>query len=573
MYLVVQKRFFHENKSIFFYQSYCIFVSLKPFTTMKKLILSALLGLAYTAQAQTISVNLSNVQYGNVNELAPDSVTLTLSNPWNYDVHVTGVHHYALYNKFPFTVSDSIFTIPANGTKDVKVYANIRHNIAHNSEIVFLNDGGRGPIIVDVKAQGEYSNPYYSSTQNLSEENLKQALRTRISAGYNNLGYSGARDKMFMEIDNKKLNGQNAPINTLECVYTGLLATGYATRTDAQNMGFNTEHTFPQAFFNQNEPMRADLYHLYPTDDAANNFRGNSPFGMVTNPTWSQGGSKGISSLFEPRDVHKGETARAMFYFVVRYQDYSCFEQGQETILKQWHKDFPTTTIETMRNQAISSVQANRNPFIDYPQFAERMQSIGCNTSVANTYYSLDIPEEEIYFYDVTVGNTAYYQAVLVNNGTEPITFTGFQLDDTALSFVNGTGADQTIASGDAAILHIQYAPTSAGAATAYMGVSTNMSSQPSVTIPIHLNAVTALDTEAEKWKIYPNPAQNILHISHPVVNGNWALYQANGQKVANGKLSGENTEILTANLSDGLYYWRSETATGSQVLKVQILK
>lgn len=68
--------------------------------------------------------------------------------------------------------------------------------------------------------------------------------------------------------------------DTIECVYTGrkIRATN---RTEAQNQNFNTEHTWPQSFFNELEPMRSDLYHLYPTDETANNVRSNFDFGRA----------------------------------------------------------------------------------------------------------------------------------------------------------------------------------------------------------------------------------------------------------------------------------------------------
>src|SRR6185295_4028554 len=183
--------------------------------------------------------------------------------------------------------------------------------------------------------------------------------------GYISLGYNLARDSMFMWFDNKKTNGQGASQNTLECIYTGREAIGYTSRSDCQtNFSFNTEHTFPQSLFASNEPMRSDLHHLFPTDDASNNERADNPFGIVTNATWSVGGSKSNRSIFEPRDQQKGATARAMMYFVLRYQNYNSFFTSQESILRTWHQNFPNTQIERTRNDDIYGMQHNRNPFV-----------------------------------------------------------------------------------------------------------------------------------------------------------------------------------------------------------------
>ena len=74
---------------------------------------------------------------------------------------------------------------------------------------------------MDLQGQGILSDLYYRTTENKSEQALKDALGARLIQGQNQLSYSQARDEMFMKIDNQKTNGQGAAQNTLECVYTG----------------------------------------------------------------------------------------------------------------------------------------------------------------------------------------------------------------------------------------------------------------------------------------------------------------------------------------------------------------
>jgi len=38
-----------------------------------------------------------------------------------------------------------------------------------------------------------------------------------------------------------------------------------------------------------------------------------------------------------------------------------------QTMLKLWHENDAVSSKETSRNDAIQSVQHNRNPFVDYP--------------------------------------------------------------------------------------------------------------------------------------------------------------------------------------------------------------
>jgi len=80
---------------------------------------------------------------------------------------------------------------------------------------------------------------------------------------------------------------------------------------------------------------------------------------------------------FEPF-AGKGEVARATMYFVTRYpgkvgdsRNETQFEDFQQ--LLKWHKEYPVTDFERHRNDTIEEIQGNRNPFIDYPELAEKV--------------------------------------------------------------------------------------------------------------------------------------------------------------------------------------------------------
>jgi hypothetical protein len=224
---------------------------------------------------------------------------------------------------------------------------------------------------------------------------------------------------MFMTIDNHKTNGQGATTNTLECVYTGRQITGYTSRTDAQNQNFNTEHTFPQSFFNSALPMVSDLHHLFPTDNEPNNQRANYPFDTVTSaPSYSNGGSKlgtnGGAKVFEPRIQQKGRTARAMCYFVTKYQDYSGFFAGQENTLRRWSLDFGPDTVDLRRNTDAQTFQGNRNPYVDYPQFLERIPSLTNPSKAFPVVSRLSVYPNSG---RVITGDTLGYFFTLVNEG------------------------------------------------------------------------------------------------------------------------------------------------------------
>src|SRR5690606_12260924 len=102
--------------------------------------------------------------------------------------------------------------------------------------------------------------------------------------------------------------------------------------------------------------QKSDLHHLYPSMPTANSTRGSWEFGDVvtlkhapcaaSSLGYGSDGSKRL--IFEVPDDHKGDTARALFYFSVRYQIKISVEE--ERSLKAWDKQDPVDQFEAWRN-------------------------------------------------------------------------------------------------------------------------------------------------------------------------------------------------------------------------------
>ena len=184
---------------------------------------------------------------------------------------------------------------------------------------------------------------------------------------------------------------------------------------------YNREHSVPKSWFSENKPAYSDLVHLVPTDGKINGMRSNYAFGEVSNATYSYsfdaksyngvqyqkagisklGTSKSINGVscpttkvFEPDDQYKGDFARIYMYFAVRYGGGTCSatsgdggaifsssltasnpyvtNYGKE-LLKKWHVQDPVSEKETNRNDVIEAKQGNRNPFVDYPEWADKI--------------------------------------------------------------------------------------------------------------------------------------------------------------------------------------------------------
>ena len=301
-----------------------------------------------------------------------DSVLIYVKNPSTAVVNVTAVK-----NTSPlFFTRVNSFSINAHDSVGVWALFSSINNLTYRSFLILENScpagGIKYSIVLGLIATSKYPDIIYAITQGLMDETLKASLKTFTGNGYISLGYNTARDRMFETIDD--YGG-----DTIECIYSGRKI--YATnRTEAQNQNFDTEHTWPQSNFNQQEPERSDLNHLYPTYSPANNARSNYPFGFVVSGiTYQEGGSKlGLdiynNIVFEPRDVQKGNTARSVFYMAVRYQNWGTYlTQVQETALRQFCIMDTVNARERLRNDRIKTFQNNRNPFIDHPEFVDRI--------------------------------------------------------------------------------------------------------------------------------------------------------------------------------------------------------
>jgi endonuclease I len=145
---------------------------------------------------------------------------------------------------------------------------------------------------------------------------------------------------------------------------------------------FNAEHIVPQSWFGGREPMKGDLHHLFACEPGCNAIRSNYAYHDFPDynpelPTEKIRNHCGVASsgLFEP-EFGKGAIARAFFYFVLRYPKgiKKTFRNKVDfSLLRRWNREFPPDLYEKHRNQAIFHIQGNRNPFIDFPELAEKL--------------------------------------------------------------------------------------------------------------------------------------------------------------------------------------------------------
>lgn len=201
---------------------------------------------------------------------------------------------------------------------------------------------------------------------------LKDELFKKTSKGHHAVGYNNAKKYLFGQLYLQK-DDNGYYVTDLYCGIHYTKGVGPGNLPDQNQL--NTEHTWPQSKFTGGFPtemQKSDLHHLFPTDSKANSTRGNFEFADVTEnqnlkgcddsksgPSVTSGGH----TYFEPPLSHKGNVARALFYFSIRYK--IAISEAQEEFLRRWNDLDPVDDAERSRNAAIEKLQGNRNPFID----------------------------------------------------------------------------------------------------------------------------------------------------------------------------------------------------------------
>ena len=231
-----------------------------------------------------------------------------------------------------------------------------------------------------------------------------QALREWLKENYydgkhKQLGYTSARRYMYNYIDNNN--------NYITGVYSGYRKHwnygGAGTNPDP----INCEHTVPQSFFDRKEPMRSDIHSLFPAYKNWNSVRSNHPFDEINDNSttkWmyqdkSQSSvptsnidaySEYAHSKFEPREDHKGNCARAIFYFYTMYpsQAGNINRIGELETLYEWHLEDPVDGKERGRNDKIEQYQGNSNPYIEDPELVARAWGFSSSPTSGELFFS-----------------------------------------------------------------------------------------------------------------------------------------------------------------------------------------
>tara|TARA_R110002073_G_scaffold140253_10_gene290855 strand:+ start:9306 stop:11003 length:1698 start_codon:yes stop_codon:yes gene_type:complete len=206
---------------------------------------------------------------------------------------------------------------------------------------------------------------------------------TNDHLGYGYRGQNNARNIMFSAVD--------AYDGLVEGLYTGSTIERPLDSTVAFQRGFNSEHTWPQSQFDEVEPARSDLHHVFPTVIETNGVRSSFDYG-ITSPTATGSllgsNADGPGTVYQVRPKRRGDVARAHFYLVARYGNDTSLgidfdddnngsngriKDSEEAVLRAWHIQDPVDDLERTRNNRVEAFQGNRNPFIDRPELVNQV--------------------------------------------------------------------------------------------------------------------------------------------------------------------------------------------------------
>ena len=273
------------------------------------------------------------------------------------------------------------------------------------------------------------------------------------------------------------------------------------------NYGINQEHVWPKSLgFENNTPAagaRGDLMHLWAGNGRVNGVSHNNyPYGYVDKSksyddagsyrAYLSGNLKGVSkslggsvTVFEPQDSDKGDIARCCFYMAARYNylsgsdsdgidagnpnleitnnlsDWSnsgyqstTTKTGKMSIIQdllEWNRIDPPDEWEKHRNNILyTNFTNNRNPFIDFPEWAEFIWGKSVDGSYSTTSTGVATPASDVIsdFSTTPSGSVTISQSSASVAVGETVTLTATASDSSTVSWASSADSIATVEDG-----------------------------------------------------------------------------------------------------------------------------
>ena len=338
---------------------------------------------------------------------------------------------------------------------------------------------------------------YYNSINGLADRDLKNALHKLI--------YNHTEVKSYNALPEYFRTTDNFPgTDYWWDMYSDMEVSMYITF----GTYMNREHCFPKSWWggSTSTPAYVDLFHLYPSEAAANQAKSNYPLGEVVTSTFDNGVVKvgyaktgqggGSSKVFEPNEQYIGDFARTYFYVVTCYQNltwasknmymleqntYPTLKPWAVDLLLKWHRADPVSQKEVDRNEAVYGFQGNRNPFIDHPELVEyiwgnkvgQKYTVGGSQPVGDPELTTPVQDMALDFEQIAIGKSETRQLAFLGHdlrGKLSLVLTGA---DKAMFSIDTKTIDAALINAEGGyFLPVTYNPTALGSHTAKLIIS-----------------------------------------------------------------------------------------------------
>ncbi len=340
-----------------------------------------------------------------------------------------------------------------------------------------------------------------------------------------------------------------------------------------EGLFYNREHVFPRSWWGggntpQVDTQYTDIHILVPADKFVNLQRSNFPMAEVGIPdeTFLNSSQLGPSittgyteTVFEPIDEYKGDFARIFLYMAVRYEDqiddwetldsrgddvlngdpYLVYEDWYRDLLISWHNADAVSDEEKDRNNAIFSIQGNRNPFVDHPEYVDAIWVDPCvPLGVSLTAFIAKQIEEEVLLEWSTSSetNNAYFEMEHSLDG----------VDFESLGRVEGKGNSTVLQE----YQHLHRSPA--------FGYNYYRLRQFDFDGTMTVSGIESIYFEKDKSiRFYPNPVNDVLFIENSTSGGilSYAIKNNLGKTINKIESSDPSIEINLEILAEGLYF------------------
>jgi hypothetical protein len=449
------------------------------------------------------------------------------------------------------------------------------------------------PMATNTTPNGSPGN-YYASV-NASVPSFISDLNARIKAPHDTVFYGNYAATLVNNFLTRDTLGGKRVVN---CVYTGeayIYDEPFLWWGNTGNGTLTREHTFAQSWMPSNtggswpevggkEVLEYnDQHHLFPTNQlTANVKRSNNPFGIVANPTYTSptgqgklGTDVGGKTVYQPTDDQKGDLARALFYMLVRYNGdrgnvWRLPTSQDIPTLLLWHQQDPPSNFEIARNEYIASVQHNRNPFIDHPEWVNRI-------NFATLTYIPDSGNTQSITITAPIGGEVWFAE---DGQKDTITWASAGIDSVSIELLVRDSAVKTLGYAKAAVgLFLVEDSLFNGVKTAghdlkisirSLSDSSLSSTSPNPFSIIRSDGLNEL-LNTNNFSVFPNPSSGMINLeikATSVKSGMLFITDIAGRLILAKEID-SNTTIELA--QQGVYFIKLQTENGAVVKKVII--